>query len=134
MMLVTSTSFLRKVVVASMTGCSVKYLSGYTPKNSWGRFGQNTMFSLFCVLSIFKLVMNNQSSNLSVLELTEGPDCSYMPTGTSTVRQTLHDVLHIHLALLCGRRLPHGGRTVGDPGKPVKLEHRTGTQVSANRY
>ncbi len=81
MMLVTSTNFLRKLLAASMSGCSVKSISGYTPKNSWGEDLDKTKpFTFFSAIlweaSIFKLVMNDKSSNLFLLELTEGPNCS----------------------------------------------------------
>lgn len=61
-----------------------------------------------------------------VLELAQGPDSSKMPTRTSPVWQTLHNLLDGDCPLFCWRRAAHCWWGVGNPGTPVILHNRAG--------
>lgn len=59
-----------------------------------------------------------------VLELAQGPDSSKMPTRTSPVWQTLHNLLDGDRPLLCRRRAAHCWWGIGNPGTPVILHNK----------
>lgn len=62
-----------------------------------------------------------RSTYFIVLELAQGPDSSKMPTRTSPVWQTLHNLLNSDCSLLCRRRAAHCWWGVWNPGTPVIL-------------
>lgn len=84
MMLVTSTNFLRKDLAASMSGCSVKCISGYTPKNSWGEdldktkqftfFSRNFVGSKYIQTSYW-MISHQTSSSWYWLRAQTAPRC-----------------------------------------------------------
>lgn len=59
-----------------------------------------------------------------VLELAQGPDSSKMPTRTSPVWQTLHNLLDGDCPLFCRRRAAHRWWGIGNPGTPVILNSK----------
>lgn len=60
----------------------------------------------------------------TVLELAQGPDSSKMPTRTSPVWQTLHNLLNGDCPLFCWRRAAHCWWGIGNPGTPVILYNK----------
>jgi len=59
-----------------------------------------------------------------VLELAQGPDSSKMPTRTSSVWQTLHNLFDGDCSLFCWRRAAHCWWGIGNPGTPVILHNK----------
>lgn len=76
------------------------------------------------VSPIFLPCREGRSTYFIVLELAQGPDSSKMPTRTSPVWQTLHNLLNGDCPLFCRRRAAHCWWGIGNPGTPIILHNK----------